>query len=129
MSEENQLATPVKYTVSIGCSTFIIWVMTEFLPPEKFETTVLLVPLITAILTYMVNILFAYYGKTSEEIDLERKLKRDKKYIEDILDDAKKYPHRYLGQESYLAAYRTDLQETNLQLAKVGRTLIAKKFN
>jgi hypothetical protein len=120
-SETNNVASVPKgqYAITAGCSTLVIWVINNILPPKLTPILIDISPILGSIIAYFVSLAIAQWGYTPEEIKIRRKLETDKKSLEKLLDDAKKYPHRY--EESYINQLKQELQETNLELTRVGR--------
>lgn len=120
-SETNNVASVPKgqYAITAGCSTLVIWVINNILPSNLKEILIGISPILGSIIAYFVSLAIAQWGYTPEEIKIRRKLQTDKKSLEKLLDDAKKYPHRY--EESYINQLKQELQETNLELTRVGR--------
>ena len=120
-SETNNVASVPKsqYAVTAGCSTLVIWGINNFLPSNLAEKSIVIAPVLGSIIAYFVSLAIAQWGYTPEEIKIRRKLKTDKKSLEKLLDAAKKYPHRY--EEPYIKQLKQELQETNLELTRVGR--------
>lgn len=120
-SENNNVVTTPKsqYAITAGCSTFIIWLADFFIPVDQAAKVISIAPILGSIIAYLVSLALAQWGFTPEELRIRRKLKADKKALEKQLDEAKKHPHRY--EESYINQLKQELQETNLELTRIGR--------
>lgn len=128
-SENNNVVTTPKsqYAITAGCSTFIIWLADFFFTPEQTAKIIGIAPIFGSIIAYLISLAFAQWGFTPEELSIQRKLKVDKKNLEKQLDEAKNYPHRY--EESYINQLKQELQETNLELTRIGRKSLEKNHS
>ncbi|RDE73784.1 hypothetical protein DPV93_01095 [Haemophilus sputorum] len=140
MENNEQITSPVKSGVkataigglsAFGTQIVKVWyplgdpTVADYAYRQDFQEmlisgVVFLVPLVI----FAITLISSKFLATPEELDTTRRLKKDEKKLKSILLEAQKYPTLY--SEGHLNNIRQDLEETQRQLANIGKATMSQ---